>query len=129
MATARRSGSFWAAADWTSAARNPRTARGPEGAGAGDRSLEGAGGWGQPGVWPGQAGACEGDAAPNPRTPDPHCPDQEPSFGLSFSKRELGGGGVGIPVQWPLSASETQDFLSSAAPGLTGAVLTHGRES
>ncbi|XP_068421473.1 uncharacterized protein [Eschrichtius robustus] len=33
---------------------------------------------------------------------------------------------MGIPAQWPLSVSEAQDFLSSAAPGLTSAVLPNG---
>lgn len=76
---------------------------------AGREQVLGTGRWRKPGCGDsqgcgqGQPGACEGDAALHPRTSHPHCPDQEPAFGLSFSKREMGGGGEWTPQFTPLS--------------------------
>lgn len=64
-----------------------------------------------------------------PESPGPPTPLSRPVAIVRPQFLQTGRGVSGTPVQWPLSASETQDFLSSAAPGLTGAVLPHGRES
>ena len=79
----------------------------------------------------GWAGAFERGAAPNPRTPEPPSSLSGPGtvVGPQFPQTGNGRRRMGIPAQWPLSVSEAQDFLSSAAPGLTGAVLPNGRES
>lgn len=62
-----------------------------------------------------------------PGPPIPTVPTRNQRSASVSPNGKWGGGESGHPSS-PLSASETQDFLSSAAPGLTGPVLTHGRE-